>query len=205
MIAALDMDSVTLNPGYQPPAIMAELNSASAFDIDLHGMVYRRPVFRAPFANQRNDSVTMTDRLVKVFVFDPGHALVHELGEKAKRAQADLQAYKARITALRADAAQDGCNLNAASERDFWHFILFEAFIRKGNLVLMDNGNLRAVWKGENGTHIGLQFLGGRTAQYVIFKQRAAAGTISRVAGRDSFEGVKRQIVAFDLRPLIYA
>lgn len=203
MIAALDMDSVTLNPGYQPPAIMAELNSASAFDIDLHGMVYRRPDFRAPVANQRNDSVTMTDRLVQDI--DHGHALAYELGEKDKRAQADLQAYRVRIEALLADAALDGYNLNAASKRDFWDFILSEAFIRKGNLVLMDNGNLRAVWKGENGTRIGLQFLGGRTVQYVIFKQRAAAGAISRVVGRDSFEGVKRQIMAFDLRPLIYA
>ena len=71
--------------------------------------------------------------------------------------------------------------------------------------MLIDNGNLRAVWKGENGTHIGLQFLGSHAVQYVIFKWRAAAETISRVAGRDSFDGVKRQIKAFDLRSLIFA
>ena len=107
--------------------------------------------------------------------------------------------------ALRADAAQDVYGLNLASERDFGHFIRSEPFIRKGNLVLMDNGNLRAVWKGEDGTHIGLQFLGGRMVQYVIFKRRSATEAVSRVAGRDSFEGVKRQIQAFDLQSLIYA
>lgn len=199
MIPALDMYSVTRNPGYQPPAIMAELDSASAYDIDLPD--HRRPVFRAPVPDQQSETVTA--RLVQVF--DPGHALAQELGEKAKRSQADLQAYRVRVEALRADAAQDGYHLNAASERDFWHFIRSEPFIRKGNLVLVDNGNLRAVWRGESGTHIGLQFLGSRTVQYVIFKRRAAASAISRVAGRDSFEGVKRQISAFDLRPLIYA
>jgi hypothetical protein len=203
MIAALDMDSITLDPGYQPPAIMDEMDSASAFDIDVPVVAHPRPVVRAPTPDLRSEAVTLTDLLIHMS--DPGHALAQELSEKANRAQADLQAYQVRIEALGADAVQDGYGLNRASERDFWHFVRSEPFIRKGNLVLMDNGNLRAVWRGENGTHIGLQFLGGRTVQYVIFKQRAAAGAISRVAGRDSFEGVKRQIAAFDLRPLIYA
>lgn len=203
MIAALDMDGVTLDPGYQPPAIMAEMDSASAFNIDRPVVFHRRPVFRAPTPDQESQAVTLTDLVVNLS--DPGDALAQELDEKAKRAQADLHAYRVRILALGADAIQDGYDLNRASERDFWHFIRSEPFIRKGNLVLMDNGNLRAVWKGENGTHIGIQFLGGRIVQYVIFKRRRVAGAISRVAGRDSFEGVKRQIAAFNLRPLIYA
>ena len=202
MSAALDMDSVTLDPGYQPPAIMASLDSVSDSNIDPPVVVHRRPFFRAPVADRRDETVTLTDLRVQAF---PDHALAHELGEKARQWQVGLQACKVRIEALRADAAQDGYNLNVASERDFWHFIRSEPFIRKGNLVLMDNGNLRAVWKGEHGTHIGLQFLGWRTVQYVIFKRRAGTWAISRVAGRDSFEGVKRQIQAFDLRPLIYA
>lgn len=201
MIAALDMDSFTLDPGYRPPAIMAELNSASAFNIDMP--VHRRSSFRPPVPGQQSKAVTLTDLLVREL--DPIDALAQELAEKAKRTQADLQAYQIRIEALRADAGQDSYGLSRASERDFWRFVRSEPFIRKGSLVLMDNGNLRAVWKGEHGTHIGMQFLGGWTVQYVIFKRRAAAGAISRVAGRDSFEGVKRQIAAFDLRPLIYA
>ncbi len=203
MIAAVDFDSVTLDRGYQPPAIMAEMDSTSVFDIDLPHRERRRPLFRKPVANQQSQAVTLTDFLVQAF--DPGAALAHELGEKAKRAQKDIQAYQSRIEALRSDALQDGYDLNAASERDFWRFIRSEPFIRKGNLVLLDNGNLRAIWKGEHGTHVGLQFLGDQTVQYVIFKRRAAAGDISRVAGRDSIEGVIRQIAAFDLRSLIHA
>ena len=76
--------------------------------------------------------------------------------------------------------------------------------MRRGNLVLMDNGNLRAVWRDGQGTHLGLQFLGSGMAQYVIFKQRKATGPISRVTGRDTFGGLKRQIDAFELHSLLY-
>jgi hypothetical protein len=92
MIAALDIDSVTLAYSYETPAIMAEKESASAFGIDLPVVVHRRPFFRAPVADQWDETATLTDLLVRVV--DPGHALAHELGEKAKRAQADLQTYK---------------------------------------------------------------------------------------------------------------
>lgn len=108
-----------------------------------------------------------------------------------------------RIDVLRSYAEQDSFSLNPSSERDFWRFLRAEPFAREGNLVLTDNGNLRAVWKGEHGSHIGLQFLGGGTVQYVIFKQRTATSEISRVAGRDSIDGVRRQIAAFDLQSLV--
>jgi hypothetical protein len=203
MIAALDMHSVTLDPPDQPPAIMVELDSASDFESVLPLAGDRRPFLPAPIVVPRDAKVALTDLLF--LDIDPVLALAQELREKVKRALADQQSYKVRIEALRADAAQDGYGLNAVSERDFWQFIRSEPFVLKGNLVLMDNGNLRSVWKGEHGTHIGLQFLGGRMVQYVIFKRRGAAAAVSRVAGRDTFDGVKRQIQAFDLRPLIFA
>lgn len=203
MIAALDFERVTLDPGYQPPAVMAEMDSASVFNIDLPVAARQRFFYRGPKPDHQSEAATLTDLIVRVF--DPSNALTQELGEKAKQAHADLQAYQVRIEALRAEARQDGYDLNTTSERDFWRFIRSEPFTRKGDLVLLDNGNLRAMWKGEHGTHIGLQFLGAHTVQYVIFRRRAAAGVVSRVAGRDSIDGVRRQIGAFDLRPLIYA
>ena len=71
-------------------------------------------------------------------------------------------------------------------------------------MVLMDNGNLRAVWKDEKGTHLGLQFLGEGMVQYVIFKRRSRSRPISRIAGRDTLEGFKHQIDAFQLHSLLY-
>ena len=68
----------------------------------------------------------------------------------------------------------------------------------------MDNGNLRAIWKDEHGARLGLQFLGGRMVQYVIFKRRKKEQPVSRVTGRDSLEGFERQIHAFELHSLLY-
>ncbi len=70
--------------------------------------------------------------------------------------------------------------------------------------MLVDNGNIRAIWKDGQSSHLGLQFLGGGMAQYVIFRRRGSGQQISRVAGRDSLKGVLRQIDAFDLDALLY-
>ena len=115
-----------------------------------------------------------------------------------------IDAYTSRLELLRDEAAYDGYVLNLASEIDFKQFVREAPKIRDGNLVLMDNGNLRAIWKDERGARLGLQFLGGRMVQYVIFKRRQKEQPVSRVAGRDSFEGLERQINAFELHSLLY-
>ena len=115
-----------------------------------------------------------------------------------------LAAYMSRMKRLQDEAVHDGYVLNLASEIDFRHFVRSAPDIRRGNLVLMDNGNLRAIWKDEHGARLGLQFLGGRMVQYVIFKRRKKEQPISRVTGRDSLEGFERQIHAFELHSLLY-
>lgn len=111
--------------------------------------------------------------------------------------------YGHRISYLRDEAEHDGCELNEGSERDFRRFVRSRPYIRRGDLVLLDNGNLRVVWRDEQGKHLGLQFLGGSMVQYVIFNRRQADRRISRVSGRDSLEGIARQIDAFELHSLL--
>lgn len=123
--------------------------------------------------------------------------------DEVQRMRANYDAYLSRMRLLKDEAAHDGYALNPASEIDFRQFIQSSPEIRKGNLILMDNGNLRAIWKDGQGTHLGLQFLGGRMVQYVIFKQREREQQISRVAGRDSLEEIKRQIDVFELHSLL--
>ena len=80
---------------------------------------------------------------------DPWSEYIAELEEKEIYAKHVRQAYKARIDALRSGAALDGFEVNGASEKDFWSFTGSTYFPRRAGLALMDNGNIRAVWKGE--------------------------------------------------------
>lgn len=128
------------------------------------------------------------------FIVLPDH------GRSARRL---YQSYKKRIEDLRSDAALDGFNINEASEREFWSFVYELPVFRVGDLVLADNGNLHVEWEGELDAHLGLQFLGNGMIQYVIFRHRPHSKRISRVAGRDNLDGVKRQIRNFDLETLL--
>ena len=113
-------------------------------------------------------------------------------------------AYASRIEVLKEQAALDGYSLNPTSSDAFVEFLENNPRIRRGRLVLMENGNLRAVWKGENEAHIGLQFINNRSIQYVIFTRREPQFPVSRASGRDTLDGIERQIEAFDLNSVLY-
>ena len=114
-----------------------------------------------------------------------------------------LDSYKARIETLRGYGVEDEIDVNVSSELDFWQFAVSDPRICVDNLVLLENGNLRAVWRDTDGTHLGLQFLGEGSVQYVIFKRRHKRQPIARVTGSDTFEGFTKQIRAFGLHSLI--
>lgn len=128
---------------------------------------------------------------------------VRGFAEGTRRKRRVIEEYSARIDVLRSYGESEEIAVEAASERDFWHFVRSKSFTRKAQLVLMDSGNLRAVWKSPDGTHLGLQFLGRQRVEYVIFKCRPATSHVSRVAGVDTLDGVARQIDAFDLASLV--
>ncbi len=114
-------------------------------------------------------------------------------------------AYDARVEALRSDAEIEGFAINPASESDFRSFFDSIPFAQKASVVLLDNGNLRAVWKTADGDHVGIQFLGDSQAEYVIFKRQSTSQNVSRVADIDTLDGLKKQIRSFDLASLLNA
>ena len=117
--------------------------------------------------------------------------------------QVVINSYQERIEVLRSEGQLDGITLNASSEEDFYRFVKSAAYTRRASLVLIDNGNLRAVWRGGDGSHCGVQFRGKQVASYVIFKCRPSTSDVSRVSGSDTLDGVKRQIRAFGLEILL--
>ena len=113
------------------------------------------------------------------------------------------QAYQPRMDELRAEAQLDAVAWNANSATDFWAFISANPHWRKGLLGLVNNGNLRVTWKGDDGDHLAVQFLGGRSIECVIFKRRHGSRRISRFAGVDTLDALHRLVAAFDLARLV--
>ena len=122
----------------------------------------------------------------------------------SSRAAAIRQAYQSRIEELRAEARLDTITWNADSETDFLAFVNAAPRWRKGLLGLVNNSNLRVTWKGDNGDHLAVQFLGERFIECVIFKRRPGSRRVSRVAGVDTLNDLHRLVAAFDLARLVH-
>ena len=106
-----------------------------------------------------------------------------------------------RLAVLRGDAAADAEPYSETSERDLLAFLGAESRIRQPNIYLLDNGNLRAVWKNDAGDHVGLQFLGGDEVQFVIFKHRMGQQP-ARVAGRTGLDVAADEIAVMGVSAL---
>ena len=114
--------------------------------------------------------------------------------------------YVDRIEYLRNEAEQEGFSLNPASERNFLSFVNSVCHTRRACLFLLDNGNLRAVWKDENDAQVGLQFRDDGMVQYVIFARSNPEDEKTPAYGSVSIDmAITGQIEGFDLRPLVGA
>ena len=109
--------------------------------------------------------------------------------------------YEARIDELRKFAADDEDigEINEASVSDFWSFMERTGFSRQSRLALLDNGNLRAVWRKKGGHNVGLEFQGNQSALYVIFKRYSDERPTDRLADIGSFNDVVEQLEDLDL------
>ena len=124
----------------------------------------------------------------------------HDSGERKD----GIHAHTERIDELEEQARPYGYSLNIGSKATFARFLEQPHEVQRPGLVLMENGNLRAVWKGEKDLQIGLQFLDNGNVQYVIFRKRDDSNKVSRAYGQDSLKGIRMQIEAFDLTELVY-
>jgi len=132
----------------------------------------------------------------------PVPAVQHIL-ERINRSLGTRAKFERRLQVLIEDAEAEGYAFNPDSELAFRWFLAEPPFLKAGRLFLMNNGNLRATWKGERDTHIGLQFLPGDSVQYVIFTRRPSSRTISRVHGYDTLDGIPRLLAAYDLSHIL--
>ena len=204
----------TLDSDYRQPALPVKHDSTLEMDSGSSPPGFR--LVRLPFSRTATyDDVAFGDYISGIpgessstrtredYLVEPIDPQTRLIDDREKQALEVYCAYAARIESLTDDAALDGFTVNPESEQDFWAFTWSVPFARRAELVLTDRGNLRAVWDREDGSHLGLQFLGGRMLQYVIFRRRKGNDQVSRVAGSDTFEGVKRQVRSFDLETFL--
>ena len=110
--------------------------------------------------------------------------------------------YQRRITQLRSFAEEDGIEVSARSEGDFFDFACTEPQTKAASLVLLDNGNLRAVWRAGL-QEVGVQFYGGGSVQYLISRE-GDDGKITHTARRGTFEEFSAAIEGAGLGGLLY-
>ena len=111
-------------------------------------------------------------------------------------------AYQRRIAQLRSFAEEDGIELSAPSEGDFFDFACTEPQTRAASLVLLDNGNLRAVWRSGQ-QEVGVQFYGDGSVQYLISRD-GDDGKVTHTARRGTFEEFSAAIEGAGLGGLLY-
>lgn len=116
-----------------------------------------------------------------------------------------LRQIESRLAELRTAAAEDALPWSDASESALRRFLNAYRQPARPMIVLLDNGNLRAIWKDVRERHVGLQFLDNDIIQYVVIARRSGANFASLAAGRDGIDGVVAQIGAMGLLDLIAA
>jgi len=105
---------------------------------------------------------------------------------------------EARLRELRIDAESSGEPFSDASLDDLWVFLDSFPNATRPAIFLLDNGNLRALWKNEAKEQVGLQFLGNGEVQFVIFSQRQNPPIMAREAGAGPLSAIRAVIAEMD-------
>ena len=112
--------------------------------------------------------------------------------------------YDERLSFLEEEGNLDGVSLNPDSISGFMEFIEKYMPTVSGGLVLIDNGNIRAVWNSNCESFVGIQFLNRQLTEYVLFSQTSPSLPVSRSFGQASIDSVMNQIEALELNWMLY-
>jgi hypothetical protein len=99
-----------------------------------------------------------------------------------------------RVRELQVDALRNAEPFSESSLADLRSFVSLTALTERPSIFLLDDGNLRAVWRNAAKEQVGLQFLGNGVVQFVIFVQRQRPPIMSRTAGIDALANILTRI-----------
>jgi hypothetical protein len=134
----------------------------------------------------------VTERIVKKAV---------ELWKKERETRAQVED---RLRELHIDALRNADAFSESSLADLRYFLDSLPLVERPSIFLLDDGNLRAVWRNAAKEQVGLQFLGAGVVQYVMFALRQQPPMMSRAAGMDALANIRRRIESNDYRRLLF-
>ena len=168
----------------------------------LLGIVPTSAADALPMRSLSSDPTSATDQVIPYVahaVRNPGLDSATQILDSASSARA---AYESRLAQLRSFAEEDGIELSIVSEREFLDFACTEPQTKAASVVLLDNGNLRAVWR-MGPQEVGVQFCGGGSVQYLISRERDD-GHITHTAHRGTFGDLLAALEDVGLGRLLY-
>ena len=136
-------------------------------------------------------STTLEDELGSADLLDQYLA---EFEVMLAETKATFQSYERRIEELHRMALDDEecSDINTSSKEDFLWLVKSIPWASKAALMLLDNGNLSAIWK-HNKIRIEVRFRGEKSCEYVIFKQHERADEVTQMVGSGPLDGLTEQ------------
>ena len=171
-------ENVAIRQRHVEPAVADPLHNPPAY-------LFTQPL-EFPIISSKSSGTVWTDFLA------PWHG-----SHAAIQANPNRDAMLARIDFLRAEAADDGCTYEPRSADALMSFVQDAGITRMPAIVLMQNGNLRAVWQDPARDQIGIQFFADGQLQFVILRDRG--GVTYKTMGVEPADMISRHVWTLDL------
>ena len=110
--------------------------------------------------------------------------------------------YRKRVETLMGYASEEGITVNNPSVKDFEQFVDVVISTSKAMLVVMDNGNVRAIWKNSH-SRLGVEFRGGGRVHYVVSMQMPLEGKLYEDSGECSFDEIRASVDRWGLWTMV--
>jgi hypothetical protein len=187
---------------FTPPPIVLFQTAGQRGIATLREDVPARPPLPRPFV-PKNESSHVT--VIESGVVDPVGVAVQKAVELAKNQLVNKAQIEDRLRELHVDALRNVEPFSESSLADLRSFLDSLSFTERPAIFLLEDGNLRAVWRNADKEQVGLQFLGGGIVQFVMFVRRRQPPIMSRSAGTDTLTAVSTLIKNNDCSHLLYA
>jgi hypothetical protein len=198
----LDFSPAVFTP--QPPAIFETAGQAGITTTFKQSESRSLSLSHGRTIAQPDESFQSQTTEIEAQTIDPVGAIVNKAAELWKRQLITKTHIEYRLRELHLDALRDAEPFSESSLADLRSFLTTLQLTERPSIFLLDNGNLRLLWRNDAKEQVGLQFLGDGVVQFVMFAQRHNPPIMSRIAGADVLSAIRRRIADNDSDRLLF-